>query len=153
GTIAGAIPAQVGVVSLDPVALARALEVWGERPYLSRLRAPVGSPQRGEHPELCELCALAEPERRAAVLARLRREAGAALGIAAADGALDRPLTQLGFASIMAIELRNRIRVSPGASLSLAALVRGPTLAELADEITAIVSRAAAGTAAAAPPP
>ncbi|HMG56671.1 MAG TPA: SDR family oxidoreductase, partial [Kofleriaceae bacterium] len=138
GTVAGAIPAQIGVVSLDAAALARALEVWGERRSLSRLLA-TASPQ--PQSERAALCALAEPERRAAVLARLRRDAGAALGIAAADLPIDCPLDRLGFESIMAIELRNRIRAYADASLSLAALVRGPTLAELADEITAMLSR------------
>ncbi|HWU88469.1 MAG TPA: amino acid adenylation domain-containing protein, partial [Kofleriaceae bacterium] len=140
---------QVGVIAFDDGALRRSLEAYGDRPMFSLLGQPDGAaPAAGGRDALL---ALAAPDRRPAVEDLLRREAARVLGLGAAELPIDRSLQQLGFDSIMAIELRNRIRARTSVAVTLADLMRGPTLAQLAD--TVLPQLAGAAVPAPAPEP
>lgn len=62
----------------------------------------------------------------------LASAAAAILGADRADVALDRPLSQLGLDSLMAVELRNRIAAVWGTAPSIALLLGGASLADVA---------------------
>ena len=102
---------------------------------LERLeRATVPPPIKTRLPE--PPARLHEAEYGAALLDRLIGETRRVLGLDT-DRALDihRPLIQLGLDSLLAVELRNRIRAALGNAPSIAVLLGGSSLAELAEAI------------------
>jgi acyl transferase domain-containing protein/aryl carrier-like protein len=83
------------------------------------------------------------PGERAAVLAdHLRQHIANVLRIPPAQIDLDQSLLAMGIDSLMAVELKNRIETKLGVSISLAQLIKGPTLTELAHALVG----SAAGT-------
>jgi acyl transferase domain-containing protein len=103
---------------------------------LERLDGPTmpPPPEVRLHDQLTEL---PEAERGAVLLDGLIKETRRVLGLAV-DRSLDihRPLIQLGLDSLLAVELRNRIRVVLGNAPSIAVLLGGSSLAELAAVIS-----------------
>ncbi|GAA5201790.1 hypothetical protein GCM10023322_82460 [Rugosimonospora acidiphila] len=87
----------------------------------------------GAPAELARLRALPEAERQDAVLTLVRATAAAALGHAGPQ-AVDssRPFRELGFDSVTAVEVRNRLRAATGLALPATALFDYPTAAALA---------------------
>ncbi|MGH7358677.1 MAG: type I polyketide synthase, partial [Candidatus Rokuibacteriota bacterium] len=93
------------------------------------------------HPD--HLVGLDEPERRHALVEMVRSEAAAILGHERSDAVeADRPFKELGFDSVAAVELRNRINAATGLRLPAAALFDHPTPVALAAELTAELSGA-----------
>ena len=90
-------------------------------------------------------------ERRARLEAWLRLEAAHALGVAAAAVVPDRPLTALGLDSLAAVELKGKVEAALGTQVSLAALLEGATLADLAAAVLPEPGEVAAAAAAGAP--
>ncbi|MEQ9334263.1 SDR family NAD(P)-dependent oxidoreductase [Thalassobaculum sp.] len=80
---------------------------------------------------------LANGERAAVLLDWMTAQAGRILGADSAGVAADRPLVQLGLDSLMAVELRNRLSAGLGQAPSIALLLGGATLAEVADRLAA----------------
>jgi acyl transferase domain-containing protein/acyl carrier protein len=80
--------------------------------------------------ELADLSNPAERERR--LQAHLRREVGAALGVDADRVDVDWPLADLGFDSMMTLDLKNRLQARLGVRLSTTLLFGYPTVEGLA---------------------
>jgi acyl-CoA synthetase (AMP-forming)/AMP-acid ligase II/thioesterase domain-containing protein len=117
-----------------------------ERVFEARYDA--ATPSTGTDADLVqrELRAVA-PERRAAtLLALLRAEAAAVLGLPVADVAVDRPLVDYGLSSVQALELGGRVSgwFEPASGLDALALFKAPSLERLAAELAEGVPAGAA---------
>lgn len=78
----------------------------------------------------------AVPEHRQSLLGDyLQRELACLLGLDADRINREEPLTYLGIDSLMALDLRNRVRSATGLSIPASALIEGTTLATLADQL------------------
>ncbi|MFD8984514.1 type I polyketide synthase, partial [Streptomyces sp. NPDC059564] len=116
--------------------------------------APPGTAQ-GELPEFVRrTMALTGSEQARAVLALVRREAAAVLGHADADAvAADRAFRELGFDSLTAVELRNRLNRATGVHLPATLVFDHPSPAVLAAHLLTELTEAATGRAAASTRP
>ncbi|QRO01345.1 amino acid adenylation domain-containing protein [Archangium violaceum] len=135
--------AQVGVMDVRWPMLRQVMGARGVPPFLSQVvaepepreavqaDAPVPDAPRARE----ELLALDEAGRRSTVEAFLRGAAASVLGVAPSRISADEPLTSLGFDSIMALELRNRIQARWSLTLPIVALVRAPSLAGITEAV------------------
>ncbi|MFP3118390.1 SDR family NAD(P)-dependent oxidoreductase [Streptomyces sp. Iso 434] len=131
----------------DPAVLPGAVDVTGftgreEVPHL--LRGLVRGPRRaaaspaGEVSFAGRLRALPAGERALMVLERVRAEAAAVLGFPTADAVeKDRPFKELGFDSLTAVELRNRLGAVTGVRLPATLVFDHPTPEALAERLGA----------------
>ncbi|WP_349362024.1 type I polyketide synthase [Streptomyces sp. H27-C3] len=113
---------------------------------------PGGGAGHGELPEFVRrTMALTGPERARAVLGLVRREAAAVLGHQDTEAvAADRAFRELGFDSLTAVELRNRLNKTTGAGLPATLVFDHPSPAVLAAHLLTELTAAATGIAAAA---
>ncbi|WP_324290544.1 type I polyketide synthase [Streptomyces sp. H27-H5] len=114
--------------------------------------APGGAAGQGELPEFVRrTVALTGPEQARAVLGLVRREAAAVLGHQDTEAvAADRAFRELGFDSLTAVELRNRLNKATGVHLPATLVFDHPSPAVLAAHLLTELTAAATGTAAAA---
>ncbi|RKH44328.1 alpha/beta fold hydrolase [Corallococcus sicarius] len=81
---------------------------------------------------LAQLTREPEEQREATLIGFLRRQVASVVGLATADAVeVTQPLLELGFDSLMAVELKNRVESSLGCTLSPALLFDHPTLGQL----------------------
>ncbi|MBM7443063.1 acyl transferase domain-containing protein/D-arabinose 1-dehydrogenase-like Zn-dependent alcohol dehydrogenase/acyl carrier protein [Streptomyces sp. HB132] len=101
------------------------------RQIIERAEAPVEDSAFKQH-----LAGLSTPERDAELLELVRREAAAVLGHRGAEEVpADRAFQQLGFDSLTAVELRNRLTAATGLSLPSTLIFDYPTPAVLAGHV------------------
>ncbi|MBW4721910.1 thioester reductase domain-containing protein [Saccharothrix sp. SC076] len=119
--LAADVPALVAV-PLDQAALrARPDQV----PPLLRTLLPTTRPAARTGVPAPELTDLSPAERRAALLAVVHREAAAVLGLS--GEVADKPFPDLGFDSLLSVELRNRVTAATGLALPATAVFDHPT--------------------------
>ena len=103
----------------------------------SRWRPPTARTARPTHPFLVRLGAVPDIERRALVDELVGDEIASVLGHASVD-ALDprRPFNEIGFDSLTAVELRDRLTAATGLRLPATLVFDYPTPEALADHLT-----------------
>ncbi|MFG2638454.1 type I polyketide synthase, partial [Streptomyces sp. NPDC048362] len=100
-----------------------------------REAAATGRPTGAEGPQelLARFAGLGEPQRARVLLELVRSHAGVILGFPAQEAVpVDRGLLELGFDSLTAVELRNRLRAATGLRLPATVLFDYPTATALA---------------------
>ncbi|MFF7459694.1 type I polyketide synthase, partial [Kitasatospora sp. NPDC008115] len=125
-------------VKLNTAAL-RAQAGDGALPSVLRALAPAGlrrgaaSGQDNGAQLHGQLAAMSHGERHNALLALIRRQVASVLGYASAEAVeIDRPFKELGFDSLTAVELRNRLNAATGVRLPVTAVFDYPTMEVLA---------------------
>jgi acyl transferase domain-containing protein len=142
-------------VRLDLRALRSRAGEGGGHPLLRGLvrvparRAAADLAARTEATPADQLAALPVPERRRVLSALVREHTAAVLGHASADGvAVEKAFNELGFDSLTAVELRNRLGAATGVRLPVTVIFDHPTVAALIDHL---VTATGPGEAPAAP--
>ncbi|HEX8742836.1 MAG TPA: type I polyketide synthase [Thermoleophilaceae bacterium] len=141
----GGAPAQVVATAFDLEALAEAGAPPAARELMARLLPGAGelAPERGVAAH--ELLALPDgPERRRAMHAHVAGAVATVLSVAAEDVDPEMPLQDLGFDSLMAMELRDRLEVALDLRLSAALMFAHPSVASLAEALLERLDGAAA---------
>jgi acyl transferase domain-containing protein/NADPH:quinone reductase-like Zn-dependent oxidoreductase/SAM-dependent methyltransferase/acyl carrier protein len=143
--------AQLGFLRLDWNASAGAL---GGMRVAQRVTALFGDLVRkadseDEGSRLREALRSAKPDARPAILGDyLRHQVARVLGASAASLDADRPLNQLGFDSLMAVELKNHIDADLALSLPIRAMMEAPTINTLTAAVAELMDgRRAQGSA------
>ncbi|WP_443667693.1 type I polyketide synthase, partial [Jidongwangia harbinensis] len=148
----GSDPAQV-VVDVDWRRFAPVFTVGRPAPLLAELpeaQADAAGPMpTAAHPLLDELAALSDPARLARLTDLVRVAAAAVLGLDGPDEVLpERAFREVGFDSLTAVELRNRLTAETGLRLTTTIVFDHPSPAVLArhlrDQLTGVVVDAAA---------
>ncbi|WP_156753802.1 acyltransferase domain-containing protein, partial [Actinokineospora pegani] len=137
--LAGALAVDQAWVAAPPLALPATAT-----PLLSGLLAPAADERAPAPAAPLALDGLPAADRARAVLDRVRAEVAAVLGHAgsAAVGA-DRTVSDLGFDSLTAVDLRNRLAAATGLRLPATVVFDHPTPAALADELLVLLDAAA----------
>lgn len=99
------------------------------------------------------LLAVAPEQRKQLMQEMLRDKVARVLGSAAGKLDIDKPLTEVGLDSLMAVELRNWIESDLRLNLPIVELMRGPSVARLADILLEQISAADAPSPPASPAP
>jgi acyl transferase domain-containing protein/acyl carrier protein len=145
----------------EPVTVPIRLDLAGLRarggsphPLLADLTEPAG-PVTARPAGLAVRLASAEPEQRAVIVTAFAREhVAAVLGHGEASAVpLDQPFTELGFTSLSAVELRNRLARAADVRLATTVVFDYPTVSALAAHLLELVSVTSAEPAAPAVDP
>jgi acyl carrier protein len=89
------------------------------------------------------LVAMEPEQRQALLLAHLQKELAIVLGLEAAEVNPQESLNNLGFDSLMMLELRQRIEIDLGIELPLESLAQDPSLAALSEKLLALLETSA----------
>ncbi|MFO0590648.1 MAG: SDR family NAD(P)-dependent oxidoreductase [Polyangiaceae bacterium] len=143
GALLGAPHAEVAVLDVDMERAAEAIPRLATAPFFASLAA-AGAPRPPDTPRLLEIVRQTPAgERRQALEKIVREELARCLRIEAADVGLEQPFAELGFDSLMGLELRNRLQAGLALQLSVADIVthtRVTALAELLHDRLGITS-------------
>jgi acyl transferase domain-containing protein len=126
---------QTGVIPIDWAAWQRSYGSLAVAPYLSLLisGSDSGTPDKIAA-ESRELILTAQPETRAEILRTyLAKQMARILKVPLASVESKTPISNMGFDSLMSIELKNQIENDLGVSIAMARFIQGPTLLELTD--------------------
>jgi amino acid adenylation domain-containing protein/non-ribosomal peptide synthase protein (TIGR01720 family) len=148
--LAGGV-AQAGVMSVQWSVLRPLFETLGERPFFALLEDPAAGPAASTPDDSslraalrAELLALDAPDRHRRLEAFVRDEVAGVLGMPPQQLDLAQPLGAMGFDSIMALELRNRVQSRLSLALPIARLIGGPSPSELVALLLELFAAAAA---------
>jgi acyl carrier protein len=147
---------QVGVMPIDWRVWQQSYGSLAVAPYLSLLVSVEGSVVTGRHAndKIREQISAAQPERRGEMVNDyLAKETARILKLPLASVDPEKPISNLGFDSLMSIELKNQIDIDLGVNVAMARLIQGPTLRELTDWVieSLAFAQSAAATVADAP--
>jgi NAD(P)-dependent dehydrogenase (short-subunit alcohol dehydrogenase family)/acyl carrier protein len=136
--------AQIGVMRNDWGLLARSYPRLASLPLTRYLVARPGNGQSrstagGNSALLKEIASAKADQRRIVVAERLREHVAAALRMEAAEVDVEQPLANLGFDSLMAIEIKTRVETDFGVVLPPTRLLESPTIASLAEGTLALL--------------
>ncbi len=129
---------QAGVMSIDWASWQQAYGGLAIAPYLSLLisGSDSGGQSRKTNGGSREAILADQPETRAQMLGEyLTKELARILKVPAASIEGDLPISNMGFDSLMSIELKNQLETDLGVSVSMARLLKGPTLMELTEAV------------------
>jgi acyl carrier protein len=144
GRLRAAAPAHVGVLELE-------LSRWPQRVPL--LAALIDRRTVGRAAPVRDALLAAEPAARSALLETyLREEMGRVLGIDAARLDVAQPLGDLGFDSVMAVELKNRVEEALDVELSASLIWNYRTIAAIAGHLASKIGVALGAVPPPAPP-
>jgi len=101
--------------------------------------------------EASRILAASDEDRGDAVTAFTRANIARVLGFSAASLDADTPLSELGFDSLMAVQIRNAVQSALNVDIPVKRLLQGPTVAEVSADIVAQLGVSAAPKAAAEP--
>ncbi|HEX2691985.1 MAG TPA: SDR family NAD(P)-dependent oxidoreductase, partial [Kofleriaceae bacterium] len=127
---------QIAVLPLDARQCFQSYPMLAESPFLEVLARGASdhpAPAAADAPFRRALAKLPPAERHGALEHHLRDHAARVLGLPPARIAVREPLGNLGFDSLMTLELRNRIETSLGLKLSATVVWNYPTIAALAE--------------------
>jgi acyl transferase domain-containing protein len=132
-------PTQIAVINMDWSRFIQVFNTYAVSPKFSELwdgereaNAHMGE-SREEHASLRMSLAIAAEKDRPELMRRaLAEQVARALGASSAGLDHERPLTDMGFDSLMAVELRNWVETNLGVALSTLDVMRGPSITELA---------------------
>jgi phthiocerol/phenolphthiocerol synthesis type-I polyketide synthase D len=130
---------QVGVAAIDWPVLAGAAGASRPSPFLANFRRrPVATADRPQQPPRPwpDLTAATPARRRAHVTAHLRAEVAAVVRLGPDDVDMEQPLNRIGLDSLMAVELRNRLRSQLGLDVPLVAFMDDVSIADLASQLS-----------------
>ena len=132
----GSARSNLAVLPVHWATWARLYPTYAKSAFFSRLTGEVVEPARGSAESVVDVIGrLQGVERRAAIQDRLIRTLSAITGFSTSDMELDRPVTDLGIDSLMAIEFRNRIQKDFGVVVTIVQLLDGAPLRRLLDHV------------------
>ena len=130
---------QAGVMPIDWAAWQESYDSLAIAPYFSLLIS--GSDSRATRKpfdgESRELILAAHPGSRAQMVSGyLAKEMARILKVPLTSVDREKPIVNMGFDSLMSIELKNQIEIDLGVTIAMAKLIQGPTLIEVTDWVT-----------------
>jgi acyl transferase domain-containing protein/NADPH:quinone reductase-like Zn-dependent oxidoreductase/acyl carrier protein len=136
-------------VSVDTAGLKTLADAGALPPILSGLVPRRGERRSAPTVSLADrLAALPRAEHEATVLEMVRGEAAAVLGHSSAgEVPIDRPFNELGFDSLAAVEMRNRLGLATGLRVPATVVFDYPTAAALADYLLSEIGEAGKASA------
>lgn len=136
---------QAGVIPIDWASWQQAYGGLAVAPYLSMLISgkDLGIPPKKAVDEASrEKFLAAQPAARVRLLGEyLSKSLAGILKVPAESIEHDLPISKMGFDSLMSIELKNQMETDLGVSISMARLLKGPTLVELTETVMELFER------------
>jgi NAD(P)-dependent dehydrogenase (short-subunit alcohol dehydrogenase family) len=133
---------RAAVLPIEWTSWSRLFPAYMNTPFFSRLprRREVTAPAGAQTSALDRLARVSAVDRPVLLTAVLAEILSAVSGFAAGDLDRDRPITEYGLDSLMALEFKNRVQTVVGVALGIVDVLEGPSIAELAQRILPLVA-------------
>ncbi|HEY0993168.1 MAG TPA: amino acid adenylation domain-containing protein [Kofleriaceae bacterium] len=154
--VIAANPVHIGVMPIDWQRWRLAHGDAARLPVLADVCSGPAQPtaaRRASKIDVAALLAQSPEEQTAALTAYLRRELARVLRLPEARIDIAQPLNRLGLDSLMAVELKNGIEADLGVMVPVVRFLQGPSIAQLAEQLTSLLAARADASAPTAPDP